>query len=77
MEKAIALSYADYLRLRDLLRLQRPLSEYPDEIQLIILHQAFELWFKLVIYEIQRTSNAMENDNIRLPIKLLIRMQTM
>jgi tryptophan 2,3-dioxygenase len=41
-------TYDDYLRIPELLRLQRPFSEEPDEIHFIVVHQAMELWFKLL-----------------------------
>lgn len=48
------LTYASYLRLHELLSLQKPLSSPAshDEMQFIVVHQAFELWFKLMLYEI-------------------------
>ncbi|KES06111.1 hypothetical protein BU52_16990 [Streptomyces toyocaensis] len=42
------LTYEHYLRVPELLRLQQPLSDEPDEIHFIIVHQAMELWFKLL-----------------------------
>jgi tryptophan 2,3-dioxygenase len=47
-------SYASYLGLPRLLALQRPLSRPPshDEMQFIVVHQIFELWFKLMLHEI-------------------------
>lgn len=41
-------TYDDYLCVPELLRLQRPFSEEPDEIHFIVVHQAMELWFKLL-----------------------------
>lgn len=47
-------SYSDYLKLDELLALQRPLSEGPehDETLFIIIHQVYELWFKEVLHEL-------------------------
>jgi tryptophan 2,3-dioxygenase len=42
------LTYENYLRVPDLLRLQQPLSAAPDELHFIVVHQAMELWFKLL-----------------------------
>ena len=41
-------SYAEYLKIDELLALQRPLSEGPehDEMLFIVIHQVYELWFK-------------------------------
>lgn len=51
---ATDLSYNDYLKVPELLDLQHPQSEpkHHDEMLFIIIHQAYELWFKLVIHEI-------------------------
>ncbi len=47
-----AMSYADYLGLKDLLACQRPLSGQHDETLFIVIHQASELWIKLCLHEI-------------------------
>jgi len=45
--------YATYLLIDDLLRLQRPLTPGAhDELLFIIVHQAEELWFKLILHEL-------------------------
>jgi tryptophan 2,3-dioxygenase len=48
-------TYPSYLALDELLSLQRPRSEpeHPDELLFIIVHQASELWFKLILHELQ------------------------
>lgn len=53
------LDYADYLRLGEVLSLQRPLSspEHPDEFHFIVTHQSIELWFALLAREL-RTARA-------------------
>ena len=47
-------TYGSYLRVDDLLRLQHPRSapEHPDELLFIVVHQASELWFKVVLHEL-------------------------
>src|SRR3989475_1813931 len=47
------LTYARYLKLDRLLDLQQPQSNPPehDETLFIIIHQVYELWFKLLLYE--------------------------
>jgi len=47
-------TYASYLRLDELLSLQTPRSspEHPDEMLFIVVHQASELWFKLILHEL-------------------------
>jgi tryptophan 2,3-dioxygenase len=47
-------SYGEYLKVDELLGLQRPLSEGPehDEMLFIVIHQVYELWFKQVLHEL-------------------------
>ena len=47
-------TYSDYLRLDELLALQRPLSDGPehDEMLFIVIHQVYELWFKELLHEL-------------------------
>ena len=52
------LTYWDYLKLDKLLGIQGGLEEdesdsMPDELHFIIVHQAFELWFKLTLRELR------------------------
>ena len=49
-----ALTYGRYLKLDELLDLQKPLSDGPehDEMLFIIIHQVYELWFKEMLHEI-------------------------
>jgi tryptophan 2,3-dioxygenase len=48
------LTYGDYLRVPELTRLQHPQSSPPhhDELLFIIIHQTYELWFKLLLHEL-------------------------
>jgi tryptophan 2,3-dioxygenase len=48
------LTYASYLKIDELLSLQRPLSDGPehDEMLFIVIHQVYELWFKEVLHEL-------------------------
>jgi tryptophan 2,3-dioxygenase len=50
------LNYADYLKLDQLLSLQEPRSspEEHDEMLFIVIHQVYELWFKLLLHELER-----------------------
>jgi tryptophan 2,3-dioxygenase len=52
----MALTYTSYLKLDDLLALQQPLSDgkVHDEMLFIIVHQAYELWFKQLLHELDR-----------------------
>jgi tryptophan 2,3-dioxygenase len=45
------LTYGGYLRLDDLLSCQRPVTDSHDELLFVIIHQAYELWFKQVLHE--------------------------
>jgi tryptophan 2,3-dioxygenase len=47
-------SYGSYLELDGLLALQHPRSqpEHPDELLFIVVHQASELWFKVLLHEL-------------------------
>lgn len=56
MPEGREITYQSYLHLPDLLALQRPLSEpeHPDEPHFIVVHQATELWFKLVLHHLER-----------------------
>jgi tryptophan 2,3-dioxygenase len=50
----MAVTYSSYLKLDDLLSLQKPLSDGPehDEMLFIVIHQVYELWFKEILHEI-------------------------
>lgn len=55
------LTYNSYLKVSELVGLQRLLSSppHPDELQFIIVHQTYELWFKLVLSELERVRSAL------------------
>ncbi len=61
------LTYGSYLGLRGLLSLQRPVSRPAshDEMQFIVVHQAFELWFKLMLYEIDALFRLFRRRDVR------------
>ena len=61
-------SYAEYLKVDDLLALQRPLSEGPehDEMLFIVIHQVYELWFKEILHELDYLEGLLSrNDDAR------------
>jgi tryptophan 2,3-dioxygenase len=72
MEKE-KLYYADYLALDKILRSQQQESDKPgnepahDEMLFIIIHQAYELWFKQILYEVNSVTSILDkpalNDN--------------
>ncbi len=50
--------YSTYLRINDLLQLQIPLTDdAPDELLFIVVHQSYELWFKVIIDELHAGRN--------------------
>jgi tryptophan 2,3-dioxygenase len=55
------LTYWDYIHLDTLLSLQNPKTQFPDEKVFIIYHQITELYFNLVLWEIEQLS---EKENI-------------
>ncbi|HEU4508974.1 MAG TPA: tryptophan 2,3-dioxygenase family protein [Pyrinomonadaceae bacterium] len=60
------LSYNKYLRVQDLINLQDCLSSpaHHDELLFITVHQAYELWFKQILHEIDAAIILMEEDRI-------------
>ncbi len=56
------IDYGSYLRLDEMLALQTPQSspEHPDELLFIIVHQASELWFKVLRHEMEALITALE-----------------
>ena len=73
-EARSANSYGEYLRIPDLLRLQETLSPAHDELQFIIVHQAFELWFKLSLFELESLRGAIDRDDGPQALHLLKRL---
>jgi tryptophan 2,3-dioxygenase len=60
------LSYNKYLRVQDLIQLQNCLSDpvHHDELLFITVHQAYELWFKQVLHEIDAAIALIEEDRL-------------
>src|SRR6266568_2492132 len=56
------LTYGRYLRIGELLALQRPRSRppHPEELHFIIVHQAIELWMKLLLHDLERIIAALD-----------------
>ena len=44
-------TYWDYLQIPQLIAAQRPVTTHHDEMAFIIVHQIYELWFKLTLHE--------------------------
>jgi tryptophan 2,3-dioxygenase len=47
------ITYADYLKLDQLLSAQAPLSDLHDEMLFIVIHQTKELWMKEMLHELR------------------------
>jgi len=62
------LTYGEYLAVPELISLQRLRSDPPvhDELLFIVVHQAYELWFKQLIFELETVRDRMfEGDAVR------------
>src|ERR1700748_2956769 len=62
--KGAPLSYNKYLRVPELIDLQRCLSSpaQHDELLFITVHQAYELWFKQILHEIDAAIALMRDE---------------
>jgi tryptophan 2,3-dioxygenase len=60
------ITYGSYLALDELLALQRPRSrpEHPDELLFIVVHQASELWFKVLLHELEALVAELEQGDV-------------
>jgi tryptophan 2,3-dioxygenase len=69
------LSYNKYLRVQDLIALQDCLSSpaHHDELLFITVHQAYELWFKQILHELDAAIVLMEEDRLLLATRALKR----
>lgn len=68
-EQGARLTYNSYLRIPQLLEQQRPQSdpEAHDEQLFIVIHQAYELWFKLILHELDDARDRMMAGETYLP----------
>jgi tryptophan 2,3-dioxygenase len=60
------LTYSQYLKLDALLDLQEVRSDPPehDELLFIIIHQVYELWFKLVLHEFEKVKRDLSSNEL-------------
>jgi tryptophan 2,3-dioxygenase len=72
------LTYADYLHLDQLLALQKPRSEPEehDELLFIVTHQAYELWFKLLLHELEHACKELTEGDLYRAIATFKRCRT-
>src|SRR5689334_12355555 len=69
------LSYDSYLRIPQLLELQQGLTQAHDELLFIVVHQVYELWFKVLIDELESVRTAIEAEELRAARHLLSRVK--
>ena len=71
------LTYITYLRVDELLQLQKPLSEGPehDELLFITIHQVYELWFKQILHEVEALQISLERGDTHRSLSLLTRIR--
>jgi tryptophan 2,3-dioxygenase len=69
------LSYNKYLRVQDLINLQDCLSDpaHHDELLFITVHQAYELWFKQILHELDAAIEMLEEDRVPVATRALRR----
>jgi tryptophan 2,3-dioxygenase len=69
------LSYNKYLRVQDLINLQDCLSSpaHHDELLFITVHQAYELWFKQILHELDAAIQMLEEDRVPVATRALKR----
>ena len=70
------LSYARHLQTEQLLSAQVPVSDKPDEMLFIIMHQTMELWLKLLIHEARIALAAIQSDQLPVAEKTFDRIAT-
>src|SRR5207245_5730231 len=63
-EEGRKLSYATYLKIPELLTLQQGLSHEHDELLFIVAHQVYELWFKVVLDELEAARATIDRDDL-------------
>lgn len=70
------LTYGKHLQIEQLLASQTPVSDKPDEMLFIIMHQTMELWLKLMLHETRVTIAELRADELRKSAKTLARIAT-
>ena len=73
-----ALTYTSYLHLDELLACQEPLSDGPehDELLFIVIHQVYELWFKVLLHEAEHLQRALETGDTATALAAMKRILT-
>jgi tryptophan 2,3-dioxygenase len=63
-EEGRELSYGTYLKVPELLQLQQRFSQEHDELLFIVAHQVYELWFKVILDELEATRDRIDAGDI-------------
>jgi tryptophan 2,3-dioxygenase len=67
------MSYGSYLQLDKILSSQHRLSGHHDEMLFIIIHQASELWMKLILHEVNAAIQCILKNDLEPSFKMLAR----
>src|SRR5690349_23660641 len=67
------MTYADYLKLDQLLTAQQPLSDLHDEMLFIVIHQTMELWMKELLHELKFAIALVQQDRFAEAYKAMAR----
>ena len=63
------LTYNSHLQIEKLLSSQKLISDKPNEMMFVIVHQSMELWLKLCLHELNIIIELIRNDEIKKPLK--------
>jgi tryptophan 2,3-dioxygenase len=68
--------YADYIGLEQLLSLQRPRTgKVSTELVFIVAHQVYELWFKIIIADLESAITAVDRGDVNAALRPLRRIR--
>jgi len=67
------MTYADYLKLDQLLSAQQPRSDLHDEMLFIVIHQTKELWMKELLHELRLAIDLVQADRFAEAYKAMAR----
>ncbi|HDX9579844.1 TPA: tryptophan 2,3-dioxygenase [Bacillus pseudomycoides] len=67
------MTYGEYLQLDGLLSSQKRLSDHHDEMLFIVIHQASELWMKLILHELEAAVESIQKGDLAPAFKMLTR----
>jgi tryptophan 2,3-dioxygenase len=59
-----SMSYNELNRIDDLLEMQQPIPGAPDALFFVAVHQITELWFKVILHELDAARRAMDADEL-------------